>query len=400
MEIDTLVITYECIKVLINENKLFFNENSMLDKSIEICHRKDILNHSCYFFFVIYWNNIVFDNINTITNNKILSFVPYLQCKTKYLLSNRVDNNILKTSFNISTNNQFQNEMNIDLYKKYIDKHVLKIPVIHNKDICCNLVEINNKFENMFHTFFNEYYGENIYDGNLQIIYSLINIHDSNIIKNILIDKNKLQKFYKNRGISYNESVFEYKNTKCPICYTEHSIDNYCFLHCGHYYCTSCFVNILNFNGCSCPLCRDKFNYHEYFILNNYITDNYNKVNKCMELIKSGEGYVIISKWKSVIDSYINIFKNNGIKCGMVTKINRFNNGKFKVCFMTSNYLDYNYKINSPNFIILDPFCIDRKGKLINEIKNKSLSNIVNINLLYTKNTIEEKYMDTIRDLI
>lgn len=401
MNIDTLLITYECIKHIINENKLFFNENSMLDKSIEICHRKDILNHSCYFFFVIYWNNIIFDNINTVTNNKLLEFLPYLQCKTKYLLSNSIDNNILKTSFNIATNNKYQNAINNDLYKKYIDKHVFKIPMINNKNICYNLIKINNEFENIFHGFFNEYYGENMYDNNLQIIYSLINIHNSNIIKNILISKDKLKKFYENKGISYNDTVFQCKDTKCSICYTNHPIDNYCFLHCGHNYCTSCFINILNFNNYQCPMCRHKFNYQEYFILNNDIKDNFNKINECMRLINGiDSNCIIISKWKNVINEYMNIFNQNGIKCGIITKISKFNSGKFKVCFMTNNYLDYNYKINCSNFIILDPFCIDRKGKLINEIKNKSLSDTVNITILYTSETIEEKYVDIIRDLI
>ena len=64
------------------------------------------------------------------------------------------------------------------------------------------------------------------------------------------------------------------------------------------------------------------------------------------------------------------------------------------------DYLNYNYSLNCQNFILLDPFCIDKKNVLINNLKNKSFYEFINIHILYTNKTIEEKYVNIIRDLI
>ena len=62
------------------------NTESKIDKSIEMCHRKDILNHSCYFLFVIHWNNIIIEDINTLNNKKIIKFLSKLNCKKNIYL--------------------------------------------------------------------------------------------------------------------------------------------------------------------------------------------------------------------------------------------------------------------------------------------------------------------------
>ena len=48
------------------------------------------------------------------------------------------------------------------------------------------------------------------------------------------------------------------------------------------------------------------------------------------------------------------------------------------------DYLNYNYSLKCDNFILLDPFCIDKKDILINNLKNKSTYESININVLYT----------------
>ena len=195
LKIDTLVITYECINNLLS-NKLFLNKESKIDKSIEMCHRKDILNHSFYFLFMIHWNNIIIEDINTVNNKKIIQFLSELNCKKKYLFSNTINNEIMEKSYYISTG---YNKINYNLYKKYIDKHIFSFKNKIQKNINIKYNKINNLFDNVFYNFLNEYYGENIYDDNLQILYSLININNSKIIKNNLINKKNLIKFYQKK---------------------------------------------------------------------------------------------------------------------------------------------------------------------------------------------------------
>jgi hypothetical protein len=403
--VDSIIITYECIKSIITDHKLFLDKQLLTEKSIELCYKKDILNSSCFYFFAIYWNNIIFENINSINNNKIIELLSQLECKKKYLLSHNINDDILRMSYNISTGNKIFNN---DLYKKYINKHVFIVndknkKEKENKKENFNFREINCGTNNMF-KFINEYYGENIYDNNLQIIYSLINIYNSNIIKKILVNKNKLIKFYKKNKIVYDDKIFTCSKTTCSICYTNFPINNYCFLYCGHYFCTSCFINILNFNNYQCPLCRNKFNYKEYYIINTDIQNNFYKINECLDIIKTNEKYVIISKWKNVIDTYLTIFKKKGIDCEQLCNsnntINKFNKDKLKICMISKKYLEYNYELNCKNFIILDPFCIDKKAEIISELRNKSIFNNISINILYTKGTIEEIYVNIIRDLI
>ena len=79
--------------------------------------------------------------------------------------------------------------INYNLYKKYIDKHIFSFKNDKRKDINIKYNKINNSFDNIFYIFLNEYYGQNIYDEQLQKLYSLININDSKIIKNNLIKK-------------------------------------------------------------------------------------------------------------------------------------------------------------------------------------------------------------------
>ena len=283
LKIDTLVITYECINNLLS-NKLFLNKESKNDKSIEMCHRKDILNHSCYFLFMIHWNNIIIEDINTVSNKKIIQFLSELNCKKKYLFSNTINNKIMEKSYYISTG---YNKINYNLYKKYIDKHIFSFKNKIQKNINIKYNKINNLFDNVFYNFLNEYYGENIYDDNLQILYSFININNSKIIKNNLIKKKNLKKFFQKKKINFKNLFNYFYYLNCPICYNNDiPQNNYCHLHCGHYFCISCFSNILHFNNYKCPLCRNKFNYKEYFLINNEIKLNMNKINECFNIIK------------------------------------------------------------------------------------------------------------------
>lgn len=396
--IDTLIITYECIKNILS-NKLFLSNESKIDKSIEICHKKDILNDSCYYLFTIYWNNIIFEDINEIKNKNIIKFLSKLNCKKKYLFSNTINKKIMEKSYYIGTG---YDQINYNLYKKYIDTHIYSFKNKNNKNININYNKINNSFNNIFYCFLNEYYGENIYDENLQKLYSLININNSEIIINNIIDKKELINFYNKKNI--NCSHLSNDNLKCSVCYNNHSVNNYCHLHCGHYFCISCFPNILHFNNYKCPLCRNKFNYQEYFLINNQFELNFNKINKCFDIINKKKKYVIISKWSYIINIYLKYFKKKNINCKIINKSNniiqKFNDNKINICFIPMDYLNYNYSLKCDNFILLDPFCIDKKDILINNLKNKSTYESININVLYTDKTIEEKYVSIIRDLI
>lgn len=400
LNIDTLIITYECIKNLLH-NKIFLNTESKIDKSIEMCHRRDILNHSCYFLFVIYWNNIIIEDINTLNNKKIIKFLSKLNCKKKYLFSNTINKEIMEKSYYIGTG---YDNINYNLYKKYIDKHIFSFKNDKRKDINIKYNKLNNSFSNIFYIFLNEYYGQNIYDEQLQKLYSLINVNNSEIIENNLISKKKLINFYHKKNINCNHLINNCDELNCSICYNNNSINNYCYLHCGHYFCTSCFPNILHFNNYKCPLCRNKFNYQEFFLLNNKFELNLNKINKCNNIINNNKKYIIISKWQSIINVYLKYFRKKNINCEVINKSNntiqKFNNNKINICFISIDYLNYNYSLNCNNFILLDPFCIDKKNKLIDNLKNKSTYKTININILYTDSTIEEKYVSIIRDLI
>ena len=59
-------------------------------------YRRDILNHSCYFLFVIHWNYIIIEDINTLNDTKIIKFLSKLNCKKKYLFSNTINKEIIK----------------------------------------------------------------------------------------------------------------------------------------------------------------------------------------------------------------------------------------------------------------------------------------------------------------
>ena len=131
-----------------------------------------------------------------------------------------------------------------------------------------------------------------------------------------------------------------------------------------------------------------------------------NKINECFNIIKknTNKNFILISKWNQIINIYIDYFKKQNIKCEIINKSNniikKFNDNDINICFISMDYLNYNYSLNCQNFILLDPFCIDKKNKLIDNLKNKSIYKTININILYTNNTIEEKYVSIIRDLI
>ena len=326
--------------------------------------------------------NKLFDNNICKNSDKSIFFLEYF----KYIFNyDTIDNIIIK--INIYYNNLINNENEKILFLENLYK---------NKDI----YKDNNNYKKL-------YFFDILIEKSNEDIEIIIN----DIKNNIISYKLKLQ-YCKNILIKLDD-----KNCNCAICIDNINTNNICILNCGHYFCNDCIIKYINqkTDNYECSICRDKFNINNIYCT--YINDNNinygTKINKLIEIINNSSNkkifvisqYFIINK----INKINEILNLNNIKNFDISYKNKFLKEKYIKIFelyaeksiLLCNYDDIiNYSfINIEEIIILDypednneNIFINFKKKLIEDIyiENK----IININLLYIKNTFEENFID------
>jgi len=243
-------------------------------------------------------------------------------------------------------------------------------------------------------------------------------IMDIDIIKNIRkIDTNDTEDydFRKNNFTlkSFN-SIKQNKDNKtiqCPICCE--NVDKFLIvLNCGHVFCISCIIMMLDYKYSSCSICRQDIeikNENVYYIIsNNNLVPISTRILYTLNIIKNSVGKVIICvKSQKVITKLIKILNNNDIHSITIgswlskfTERLKFNNNPdVKVLITTYSIINGNMFDNITNIIFVQPN-IDSNNPIKDErsILNIGDRNDIILTRLIMKDTPEESYYKNINN--
>jgi hypothetical protein len=325
--------------------------------------------------------NKLFDNDNDNIYKNSDKSIFFLECYKYIFENNTIDEIIIKIQLHYNNLINTENEKIIFLENLYKNKNIYKN---------------NNNYKNLY--FFD------------------ILIEKSNEDIDIIINdiKNNINLY--NLKLHYCKSILENIDNiqcNCTICIDNVNKNNICILNCGHYFCNDCIIKYINQknDNYECPICRDKFSINDIYCT--YINDNNKnygtKINKLIEIINSllNKKILVVFQYDKIANTMKKILNLNNITNFDIFYKNKILKEKYIKIFelyeeksiLLCNYddiINYNF-VNIQEIILLDypddeNIFIKFKNKLNEDIyvENK----IINLNLLYIKDTFEEKFID------
>lgn len=450
LNIDFLIVNINIISSIYYKN--YFKKYENIDNDIYISvinsiydnmYNINIENELFDNLYIFQWNNIIYDNIKKIQNIDKNNFIYYLSCNhiKYYLLNGNLDyitlNYIIENSITDINNKTLKDnsllDYDINNFYYFFKKELLiksendHIKIKYNffdleltdqeKNIYDKLFDNNDNYKNNDKSIFFLEYIKYIFNYNTidEIIVKIKTYYDNLINKEN--EKTENINSY-NLKLQYSKNILtniDNNQYNCTICIDNINKNNICILNCGHYFCNDCIIKYINQKdeNYECPICRDKFNINNIYCtyINNNNNINYGaKINKLIEIINdlSNKKIIIIMQYDKIINKIKEILNLNNIK-----NFNIFNKNKFlkeknikifelfqEKSVLLCNYNDIiDYTFTNIDEIILLDYTLDNektiikfKDKLFEDICNEN--NIININLLYIKDTFEEIFID------
>jgi len=427
-----------------SENLNNLNE-SILNSVYDNIYNKNIKNETLNNLYLFKWNNIIYDNIQNINNDKI-KFILLLSCNnTKYyLVDDFLSDNIIDIFIENSISNILNNKLDENIINNCTEYNKLSIPysnfyyfiknelIIKNNEINVILdyvyidIDLCEKEKNIYNILFNE---NNNIDNKIN--------NENNILSQYLIDNyNKLSIFYLDNDKynfnikdidEINELINSYYNIKIikenkNLCILNNQINN--FLEENTDNLNSNILkynsqlqyfknNILKYNDSkdmNCSMCIDNINKEDFTIilcghyfckycLIKYINEKSNNLECpiCRDKFNESDIYCpfinnnivknidINNKYSSKIDKLLNIIDTIDDKIIIITQFKSISN-KLTNIFNNNNIKNYNMFYNNNYFK-------EKNKNLFNNEKNKTIlistiDNILKYNFINISNII------------
>jgi hypothetical protein len=394
-----------------SENLNNLNE-SILNSVYDNIYNKNIKNETLNNLYLFKWNNIIYDNIQNINNDKI-KFILLLSCNnTKYyLVDDFLSDNIIDIFIENSISNILNDKSQENIINNYNEYNKLPIPysnfyyfiknelIIKNNEMNVILdyvyIDINlcEKEKNIYNILF---YDNNNIDNKIN--------NENNILSQYSIDNyNKISMFYLDNDKynfnikdidEINELINSYYNIKIikettKLCILNNQINNFLEEN----------TNNLNSNVL-------KYNSQLQYFKNNILKYNDSKdmnCSMCIDNINKEDFTIILCGHyfcKYCLIKYINE-KNNNLECPICR--DKFNESDIYCPFINNNIvknIDINNKYSSKIDKLLNIIdTIDDKIIIITQFKSVSNkltnifnnNNIKNYNMFYNNNYFKEK---------
>jgi hypothetical protein len=395
-----------------SENLNNLNE-SILNSVYDNIYNKNIKNETLNNLYLFKWNNIIYDNIQNINNDKI-KFILLLSCNnTKYyLVDDFLSDNIIDIFIENSISNILNDKSQENIINNCNEYNKLSIPysnfyyfiknelIIKNNEMNIILdyvyidIDLCEKEKNIYNILFND-------DNNIDNKFN----NENNILSQYLIDNyNKISMFYLDNDKynfnikdidEINELINSYYNIKIikettKLCILNNQINNFLEEN----------TNNLNSNVL-------KYNSQLQYFKNNILKYNDSKdmnCSMCIDNINKEDFTIILCGHyfcKYCLIKYINE-KNNNLECPICR--DKFNESDIYCPFINNDIvknIDINNKYSSKIDKLLNIIdTIDDKIIIITQFKSISNKltnifnnniNIKNYNMFYNNNYFKEK---------
>ncbi len=182
-------------------------------------------------------------------------------------------------------------------------------------------------------------------------------------------------------------------DSMCSICWGPYNPPITYIKSCGHYFCKSCIDCMMQHNNNkNCPTCRNKIMFSD--IINvQQISDinNSPKIHELLNIIKSGEKYIIFTQFDMVIDKIKHYLARNKITS---STLNNYNDEQILMLSSQQNAEGINLSMFD-KMVIFEPFednvyCKEVEKQLIARIHRIGRTKPVDVYRFITKGTIEE----------